>query len=104
MISDQRIRELMGWSADPAHVTGVLGGGPDDLPARVREVAQAAADAARAESGQTLDRVVLAQTEPGGVCARCGGWVCDPVMPQQAEPWVKTYCGGKPNYTTPEEP
>jgi len=22
----------------------------------------------------------------------------------QGEPWVKTYCGGKPNYTTPPEP
>ena len=49
MISDQRIAELMGWSANPAHVTGVLGGGPDDLPARVRAVAQAAAEAALAQ-------------------------------------------------------
>jgi hypothetical protein len=46
VISDQRIAELMGWSANPAHVTGVLGGGPDDLPARVRAVAQAAAQQA----------------------------------------------------------
>ncbi len=22
----------------------------------------------------------------------------------EQEPWVKTYCGGKPNYTTPAEP
>ena len=49
MLTDARIAELMGWSANPAHVTGVLGGGPDDLPARVRAVAQAAAEAARAE-------------------------------------------------------
>jgi hypothetical protein len=24
-------------------------------------------------------------------------------QPEQAEPWVKSYCGGKPNYTTPAE-
>jgi hypothetical protein len=52
VISDQRIAELMGWSANPAHVTGVLGGGPDDLPARVRAVAQAAAEAALAQPAQ----------------------------------------------------
>jgi hypothetical protein len=52
VISDQRIAELMGWSANPAHVTGVLGGGPDDLPARVRAVAQAAAEAALAQQAQ----------------------------------------------------
>jgi hypothetical protein len=22
---------------------------------------------------------------------------------EKQEPWVKTYCGGKPNYTTPEQ-
>ncbi len=27
-------------------------------------------------------RAVLEQPEPGGVCASCGGWVCDPVFPQ----------------------
>ncbi len=53
MLSDQRIAELMGWSANPAHVTGVLGGGPDDLPARVRAVAQAAAEAALVQQAQT---------------------------------------------------
>lgn len=52
MISDQRIAELMGWSANLAHVTGVLGGGPDDLPARVRALAQAAAEAALAQQAQ----------------------------------------------------
>ena len=47
MITDQRIAGLMGWSASRAHVTGVLGGGPDDLPARVRAVAQASAESVR---------------------------------------------------------
>ena len=28
---------------------------------------------------------VLAQPEPGGVCVRCGGWVCDPI-PELAQP------------------
>jgi hypothetical protein len=44
MLTDARIAELMGWSANPAHVTGVLGGGPkraDDgrtiLQAHMRE-------------------------------------------------------------------
>jgi len=27
----------------------------------------------------------LAQPEPGGVCVRCGGWVCDPI-PELAQP------------------
>jgi hypothetical protein len=52
MLTDARIAELMGWSANPAHVTGVLGGGPDDLPARVRAVAQAAAEAALEQQAQ----------------------------------------------------
>jgi hypothetical protein len=51
MLTDARIAKLMGWSANPAHVTGVLGGGPADLPARVRAVAQAAAEAERAPVG-----------------------------------------------------
>jgi hypothetical protein len=25
------------------------------------------------------------EQEPGSVCARCGGWVCDPVIPQQEQ-------------------
>lgn len=27
-------------------------------------------------------RKALAEPEPGGVCGRCGGWVCDPVLAQ----------------------
>ncbi len=76
MISDQRIAELMGWSANPAHVTGVLGGGPDDLPARVRAVAQAAAEA---------ERVALGAPEP-----RQCTWTEDP----DTSSW-DTHCGGK---------
>jgi hypothetical protein len=26
------------------------------------------------------------EQEPGSVCARCGGWVCDPVIPQPQQP------------------
>lgn len=26
------------------------------------------------------------EQEPGSVCARCGGWVCDPVIPQPKQP------------------
>lgn len=28
----------------------------------------------------TALRAALEQPEPGGACARCGGWVCDPVL------------------------
>lgn len=32
------------------------------------------------------------EQEPGGVCARCGGWVCDPVIPQpEQEPVAYLY-------------
>lgn len=71
-MTDERIAEIMGWSAKPAHVTGVLGGGPDDLPARVRAVAQAAAQ----EALQSAD--VLAEYSGQGEArqwASVGSWL-----------------------------
>jgi hypothetical protein len=71
-VTDERIAEIMGWSAKPAHVTGVLGGGPDDLPARVRAVAQAAAQ----EALQSAD--VLAEYHGQGEArqwASVGSWL-----------------------------
>jgi hypothetical protein len=31
-------------------------------------------------------RHAFEQQNPGSVCARCGGWVCDPVIPQPKQP------------------
>lgn len=64
---------------------------------------------------ETLDRVMshgkavqeakdilhaaIKQAQP--YCDDCGG--TDPECPLAEKPWVKTYAGGKPNYTTPKE-
>jgi hypothetical protein len=89
VISDQRIAELMGWSANPAHVTGVLGGGPDDLPARVRAVAQAAAEAALAQQAQQPARAptVEAAYEMGAK----GGLASDAER-LAFEAWMRGHC------------
>jgi len=38
-------------------------------------------------------KAALEQPEPGGVCARCGGWVCDPVISQPGSD-AKTFNDG----------
>ncbi len=47
------------------------------------------ADKHAANPAITALRAALAQEEQeqesGGVCARCGGWVCDPVVAQQEQ-------------------
>lgn len=44
-------------------------------------------------------RDALAQQEPGGVCGRCGGWVCDPVLaqplPDPADEYRKGFIDGQ---------
>ena len=85
MITDQRIAELMGWSANPAHVTGVLGGGPDDLPARVRAVAQAAADAARAD-------VAIAPTPEAAYQMGVKGGLASDAERRAFEAWMRGHC------------
>ena len=92
MISDQRIAELMGWSANPAHVTGVLGGGPDDLPARVRAVAQAAAEAALAQQAQEPVAWTLTKTLEKRETTTTGYlWFSDP----QNSAWTPLYISPK---------
>jgi hypothetical protein len=49
------------------------------------------------------EAVLAQQQEPGGVCARCGGWVCDPVVAQpEQEPvaWMVYTEDGKSAYIT----
>jgi hypothetical protein len=89
VISDQRIAELMGWSANPAHVTGVLGGGPDDLPARVRAVAQAAAEAALAQQAQ---RAAIAPTVEAAYEMGTKGGLASDAERLAFEAWMRGHC------------
>jgi len=45
----------------------------------------------------TIETMKLAQP----YCDDCGG--TDPECPLAEKPWVKTYAGGEPQYTTPEK-
>lgn len=88
----------MGWSADPAHVTGVLGGGPDDLPARVREVARVAAAEEQARIAKRRGRKVCRWTEDADNSAwdaDCGGkfQIIDGPPSKNWMSWC-CYCGG----------
>lgn len=97
MITDQRIAELMGWSANPAHVTGVLGGGPDDLPARVRAVAQAAAEAARTEGNSAGVKQCTWTKDSGAISwdTACGGsyQIIGNLLSKSGMRWC-CFCGG----------
>ena len=40
----------------------------------------------RATVKESLTTGEQPEQNPGSVCARCGGWVCDPVIPQPPQP------------------